>query len=111
MTAGVACKSTVPFSTSFSTTSSDLTLILAAWHHGRVPNESQSEPLRRESDDLLATAAKVIEHVATLKARFAELQSRYRGGARPQEEQEDSIAMHDQARTIVPKGSICFFQV
>jgi hypothetical protein len=41
---------------------------------GGVPNESLSEKLRRESDELLATAAKLIEHAATLKAKATELQ-------------------------------------
>jgi hypothetical protein len=34
-----------------------------------MPNESHSEQLRRESDELLATAAKLIEHADTLKNR------------------------------------------
>lgn len=43
------------------------------WHDGAVPDESHSEELRRESDELLATAAKLIEHAETLKAQAAEL--------------------------------------
>jgi hypothetical protein len=39
-----------------------------------VPDESHSERLRRESDELLATAAKLIEHAETLKTQAAELQ-------------------------------------
>jgi uncharacterized protein YukE len=39
-----------------------------------VLSEFHSEQLRRESDELLATAAKLIEHAETLKARAAELQ-------------------------------------
>ena len=39
-----------------------------------MPDESHSEQLRRgESDELLATAAKLIEHAETLKAQAAEL--------------------------------------
>ena len=38
-----------------------------------MPDESHSEHLRRESDELLATAAKLIEHAETLKAQAAEL--------------------------------------
>jgi hypothetical protein len=43
------------------------------WHDGAVPDEFHSEQLRRESDELLATAAKLIEHAETLKAQAAEL--------------------------------------
>ena len=39
-----------------------------------VPNETNSERLRRESDELLKTAAKQIEHAATFEARAAEMQ-------------------------------------
>jgi phage I-like protein len=35
--------------------------------------DDTSERLRRESDELLTTAAKLIEHAETLKARAAEL--------------------------------------
>ena len=48
-------------------------LALAVWHDVPVPDESQSERLRRESDELLSTAAKLIEHAETLKAQAAEL--------------------------------------
>jgi hypothetical protein len=46
----------------------------ALWHDVPVPDESHSEQLRRESTQLLATAAKLIEHAETLKAQPAELQ-------------------------------------
>jgi hypothetical protein len=36
-------------------------------------DESRSEQLRRESDELLEPAAKLIEHAETLKAQAAEL--------------------------------------
>jgi hypothetical protein len=39
-----------------------------------VPDETTSEQLRRESNELLATAAKLIEHAETLKTQAAELQ-------------------------------------
>jgi hypothetical protein len=38
-----------------------------------MPDESRSEQLRRESDELLETAAKLIEHAETHKAQAAEL--------------------------------------
>jgi hypothetical protein len=38
-----------------------------------MPDESRSELLRRESDELLETAAKLIEHAETLKVQAAEL--------------------------------------
>jgi hypothetical protein len=44
------------------------------WHDGGVPSESHSERLRRESDELMVTAAKLIEHAETLEAHAAELQ-------------------------------------
>lgn len=43
------------------------------WHHSGVLNESTSTQLRREADELLETAAKLIEHAETLKAQAAEL--------------------------------------
>jgi len=39
-----------------------------------VPDESHSERLRRESDELLATVAKLIEQAETLKTQAAGLQ-------------------------------------
>jgi hypothetical protein len=39
----------------------------------RVPNESPSARLHRESDELLAIAAKLTEQAERLKARAAEL--------------------------------------
>jgi hypothetical protein len=41
-------------------------------------DESRSE-LRRESDELLGTAAKLIEHAETLKAQAAELRKQIVG--------------------------------
>jgi hypothetical protein len=38
-----------------------------------VSDDFQSERLRRESDELLATAAKLIEHAERIKVRAAEL--------------------------------------
>ncbi len=46
---------------------------MAVWHDVPVPDESYSEQLRRESDELLLTAARLIEHAETLKAQAAEL--------------------------------------
>jgi hypothetical protein len=43
---------------------------------GAVPDESHSERLRRESAELLATAAKLIEHAETLKAQSSALQKK-----------------------------------
>ena len=43
------------------------------WHDVPVPNETISRQLRRESDKLLETEAKLIEDAATHKARAAEL--------------------------------------
>jgi hypothetical protein len=39
-----------------------------------LPDETHSEQLRRESDELLATAAKLIEHAEILKAQARPLQ-------------------------------------
>ena len=46
------------------------------WHDGAVLDEFHSEQLRRESDELLATAAKLIEHAETLKVQAAELRKK-----------------------------------
>jgi predicted HTH domain antitoxin len=44
------------------------------WHDVSVSDETHSKRLRRESDERLAIAAKLIEHAETIKARAAELQ-------------------------------------
>jgi hypothetical protein len=48
--------------------------IRCLWHDALVPDESHSERLRRESKQLLVTAAKLIDHAASLKEQAAELQ-------------------------------------
>jgi hypothetical protein len=56
-----------------SSTFRGVALAFVVWHDVTVPDESHSKRLRRESDELLATAAKLIEHAETLKAQAAEL--------------------------------------
>ena len=41
-----------------------------------MPTESLSEQLRRESDELMETAANLIRHAEALKAQAAELQKK-----------------------------------
>jgi precorrin-4 methylase len=72
-----------------------------------VPDESHSEQLRRESDELLATAAKLIEHVKTLKTQAAELQKQI---ARLQSsdletDQKESLVTSPVACATVPQKS------
>jgi hypothetical protein len=67
-----------------------LPLASAVWHDVPVPNETISERLRRESDELLETAAKLIEHAATLKARGRIAEANI--AARKQHQTEESLA-------------------
>ena len=44
------------------------------WHDGAVTDKLTSEQLSPKSNDLLASAAKLIEHAKTIKAQAIELQ-------------------------------------